>query len=279
MLTYDLLSIDTGAMQDRRWVDSQLPGSAEHALMLYPAEQFVNRWAQVVRQAQGQPGKTLRVSLIGADAHAVEMVFAIQLGLEKAGVPCQVHLVTGGEPLAGGAPAGVQKRVTALLKRRGIAVLDQACMRVEPGALKLSDGSVLPCDVPVLGVGVRGPEWLQHSGLDLGTADCVRVNASLQSTSHKNVFASGDVAVRNDREAPRNGVDAVRAGHDLALNLMASLTDQPLSPHDPGDRSVQVIGCGANHGIAHWGPVTAEGQWAWRLKERADQAFVAQFRR
>jgi NADH dehydrogenase FAD-containing subunit len=279
MLTYDLLSIDTGPSQDRRWLESHIPGSTEHSLLLYPAEQFVNRWTQVVRQAQAKQGQGLKVALLGADPHAIEMVFAIQLGLQKAGVDCEVCLITGGETLAGSAPAGVQKRILALLKRRGIQVMEQTCMRVDSGALTLSDGSVRPCDVPVVGVGVRGPEWLKHSGLTLGDADCVRVNGRLQSSSHKNVFAAGDVAIRNDREAPRNGVDAVRAGHDLALNLLASLTDQPLSPHDPSERNVQVIGCGANHGIAHWGPVTAEGQWAWRLKERADQAFVAQFRR
>ena len=34
---------------------------------------------------------------------------------------------------------------------------------------------------------------------------------------------------------------------------------------------VSFLNCGGGHAIASWGPLTAEGHWVWRLKQRQDQ--------
>jgi NADH dehydrogenase FAD-containing subunit len=142
------------------------------------------------------------------------------------------------------------------------------------------DGSrTLPSDVTVIATGSAAPDWLNHSGLAQDENGYALVNAHLQSTSHKNVFAAGDVTTRLDRRHARNGVYAVRAGADLALNLLATLTDQPLNAHMPSERSLNLISCGTGHAIANWGAFSAEGAWAWRWKDKIDREFMARFKR
>ena len=278
MLTYDFLSIDMGSVMERRQMESLMPGAAEHGLMAKPMEPFLNRWSHIVNQARAGAGKKLRVCVIGAGATGVELVFAMQEGLQKAGVAADIKLVTGGAPLLDNHPAGMQSRVRALLKVRSIELIDAMCTAMQAGAIKLSNGSSVGCDVPVIALGPFAPTWLTHSGLALDATGHVMVNHHLQSTSHKNVFASGEVANHVDRAAGPRNMARANAGPDLALNLLASLTDQPLNKHNPAERGPHFITCGANHAIANWGPFTAEGAWASRWRERTDHAFLNQFR-
>ena len=275
MLTYDFLSIDMGSVMERRQLDSLLPGAAEHGLMAKPMEQFVNRWSHIVNQARAN-SKKLRVCVIGAGALGVELAFSMQQGLQKAGVAADVKLVTHGSPLLPLHPSGMQNKAKALLKKRGIELLESICTGVQAGTITLASGTSVECDVPVVALGPHAPTWLSHSGLALDPAGHVMVNNHLQSSSHKNVFAAGEVT--SGGAGPGSEGDAGKAGPDLALNLLASITDQPLNKHNPADRAISFIYCGANHAIANWGPITAEGSWPARLRERADQAFMDQFR-
>ena len=278
MLTYDFLSVDMGSVMERRQMDSLMPGAAEHGLMAKPMEPFLNRWSHIVNQARAAAGKKLRVCVIGAGALGVELVFAMQQGLQKAGVAADIKLVTGGAPLLDNHPAGMQSRVRALLKTRSIELIDGVCTGMQADAIKLSNGTAVGCDVPVIALGPFAPTWLAHSGLALDATGHVMVNHHLQSTSHKNVFAAGEVASHANRPAGPRNAGGAKAGPDLALNLLASLTDQPLNKHHPAERGPHFIACGANHAIANWGPFTAEGAWASRWRERADHAFMNQFR-
>ncbi|MBY0465789.1 MAG: hypothetical protein K2W33_12690 [Burkholderiales bacterium] len=65
MMTYDFLSIDTGSVMEKRKLDRTIPGAAEHAILVRPMEQFVNRWTQVLNRAKAKPGHTLHVTVVG----------------------------------------------------------------------------------------------------------------------------------------------------------------------------------------------------------------------
>lgn len=279
MMTYDFLSIDTGSVMEKRKLDQSIPGASEHAILARPIEQFVNRWSQVLNRAKAKPGSTLRVTVVGGGASGIELLLAMQQGLQTAGVAAQLRLVTGGPTLAPDYPKGVQQRLAAQLRKRQIEIDMGTCTRVTADAVELDGGRTLPSDVTVVATGATPPDWLNHSGLAQDENGYALVNAHLQSTTHKNVFVAGDVATRFDRRHVGNGVHAERAGPDLALNLLASLTDQPLNAHMPSDRSLNLISCGAGHAIANWGAFSAEGAWAWRWKDKIDREFMARFRR
>jgi len=142
----------------------------------------------------------------------------------------------------------------------------------------LGNGARLACDVPLLAIGTHAPPWLQGSGLALSDSGHVLVNAFQQSTSHPQVFAAGDVATRADVPHARSGVYAVRAGPPLAHNLLAFHQRKPLKPHQPPTNTLNLLSCGTGHAIASYGPLSAQGAWAWRWKDRIDRGFIERYR-
>jgi pyridine nucleotide-disulfide oxidoreductase family protein len=275
-LPYDLLSIDTGAVLDRSRLDADMPGASAHALIVRPIEGFAKRWPSVMELARSRP---LSVAVIGAGAAGLELLFAAEHALRTHGLPgSPFTLITGGADVAGNYPPGVQARVRRQLRRRGITVLRDSCTGLQTGAVQLGSGATLACDVAILAIGTHAPPWLQGSGLALADTGHVLVNACQQSTSHPEVFAAGDVASRADTPHPKSGVYAVRAGPPLAHNLLAAHEGKPLKPHHPPRHTLNLLSCGPGHAIASWGPLHAEGGWAWRWKDRIDRGFMARYR-
>jgi selenide,water dikinase len=91
------------------------------------------------------------------------------------------------------------------------------------------------------------------------------------------VFAAGDAATRQDVSHPRSGVYAVRAGPPLARNLRLVLDGVSPLAYQPQARSLNLLSCGDRTAIAAWGPLTVEGAWVWRWKDRIDRAFIRRF--
>jgi pyridine nucleotide-disulfide oxidoreductase family protein len=275
-LPYHLLSIDTGAVIDRQRLEAEMPGVADHALIVRPIEVFASLWPRVVELAREKP---VSVAVIGSGAAGIELLLAAEQCLREQGVAgTRFTLITGAGEVAGNYSVGVRKRVLRQLKRRGVTVLRESCVGMEAGLVKLGSGAELSCDVPLLAIGTHAPSWLQGSGLALSEQGHVLVNAFQQSPSHPNVFAAGDVATREDQPHPKSGVYAVRAGPPLAHNLLAHHEGQPLRPHHPPRHTLNLLSCGTQHAIISWGPLHAEGAWAWRWKDHIDRGFVAKYR-
>jgi len=274
-LGYELLSIDTGAVMDRQ----SLPGAQQHALFVRPIEHFVklldSLWALAAK-------RVLDVVVVGGGAAGVELAMALQYrlsdrGQARQGERARIALVTGGEaPLTGYAP-GVMRRAERTLHQQRITVFKDTCVGVEAGAVLLGSGARLACDAPLLATGAEAPAWLAGSGLQLDERGFICTGATLQSTSHANVFAVGDVAARQDAKHPRSGVYAVRAGPPLAANLHAFLAGGALLPHPPQQRTLNLISCGAREAIVSYGGWHAQGRWAWWWKDRIDRAFIERY--
>jgi len=269
VLHYDALSVDVGGVIDR----DAIPGARERALFVRPMEHFARLWQDLLALAQQ---RTLSVVVIGGGAAGVELAMALQHRLDGR---ARVSLLTGGPPAMASYPEKVQRRAARALKRRGVTLLEDGCAEVADGHVVLGRGGRLSCDAPVVAIGSSAPPWLRGSGLALDAQGFIATGATLQSTSHPEVFAAGDVASRVDAPRPKSGVYAVRAGPPLALNLRRFVAGGPLQPYPPQPRSLNLLSCGTRHAIASWGDWSAEGRWVWWWKDRIDRAFVKQFSR
>ncbi len=268
LLHYDALSVDTGPVMDR----DAIPGAREHGLFVRPIEEFVLAWDELFALTQQQ---ILSVVVIGGGAAGVELALALQYRL---GERARVSLVTGGPAPLASHPRRVQARALRALKHFGVTVLEDSCTAVSGNHVQLGRGMRLECDAPVLALGASAPAWLRGSGLALDPLGFIATGATLQSTSHPEVFAAGDVATNAARPTPKSGVHAVRAGPPLALNLRRFLAAGPLQAHRPQTRSLYLLACGGRRAIASWGPWSAEGAWVWWWKDRIDRKFVALYR-
>ena len=263
---YDVLSINTGPVQDR----DSIPGAREHALFVRPIESFIALWKPTRAMADERP---LSVVVIGNGAAGVELVLAVRAAL---GARADLSIVSDGAPL----PAyslRVQRKALAALKRAKVQVLQGQCTAIERTHVIVGTSMRVVCDVPIIAVGSDAPAWLAGSGLALDEQGFVRVGPTLQSANHANVFAAGDIIVRDDLPHPRSGVYAVRAGPVLATNLRAFVAGGALAPYVPQPRSLNLLATGDGRAIASWGAWSAQGWLMGWCKDRIDHAFVARY--
>jgi pyridine nucleotide-disulfide oxidoreductase family protein len=268
---YDVLSLDTGATFDR----DAIRGAREHGLFLRPIEHFVQLFDRVPALAAD---RVLDVVVIGGGAAGFEVALAVHHRLNGSGDErARVCLVTGDASVLPSFNAKVRQRAINTLRRARITLMNQKVVEVGAQQVQLDNGARLVCDVPLLALPTVAPAWLKGSGLALDEQGFVATTATLQSTSHPEVFAAGDVAARNDRALPKSGVFAVRAGPALALNLRRRLAGGELLPWQPRERSLYLLSCGNRRAIVAWGDLSAQGRWAWWWKDQIDRGFVSSF--
>jgi len=266
VLHYEALSIDVGGVIDR----DAIPGARGRALFVRPMEQFAALWGGLLDLAQQ---RSLSVVVVGGGAGGVELAMALQHRLEGR---ARVSLVTGGPQSIASYPVRAQGRVRRALRRVGVTLFDDMCASIEPEHIVLAaHGGRLACDAPIVAIGSIAPTWLRQSGLSLDEHGFIATGPTLQSVSHAEVFAAGDVAARVDAPHPKSGVYAVRAGPPLALNLRRFVGGGALEPYRPQPRSLNLLSCGSRYAIASWGDWSAEGRWVWWWKDWIDRRFVA----
>ena len=269
-LTYDVLSINSGPVQDRQKIEQMMPGAREHALFVRPIEPFGALWPKVVAMGEKKP---LRFAIVGGGAAGFELACAVVHRLPAS----SVTLISGDAPVGANYPEKVQVMVTRALKGRKITVIQERVVGVAAGEVTLASGARLACDVPVVAIGAQAPAWLQGSGLALDEQGFVSVDAFQRATCHPQVFAAGDVSTRVDLTLPRSGVYAVRAGVPLAKNLRAVLAGIEPSPYTPQAKTLNLLSCGNRQAIASWGNWSAQGRWVWWLKDWIDRGFIRRY--
>jgi len=270
---FDLLSIDTGPEPAL----AGLPGAAEYALAVRPIERFIAAWPPLLERMLAQRGG-FDLVVVGAGAGGVELAFAAQHRCAVAGARhVRISLVGSAELPLHGAPTGIRRRIARMLEARGMGWLgSRQATGVAPRELEFAEGAALPFDACLIVTGAAAPRWPSASGLATDADGFIRVGRTLQSLSHPNVFAAGDVAAYHD-ERPKSGVYAVRAGPVLASNLRAACDGKPLRPWTPQRRALYLISTSGRHAFATWGGWSFGGRWVWRWKDRIDRRFVRQF--
>lgn len=268
---YDALSIDTGSLFDRE----AIVGARAHGLFLRPIEHFVVLFDEVLKLASQ---RVLDVVVVGGGAAGFELAMALQYRLCAGGEErARICLVTGDSVVLPSFGEGVRKAALRRLKRARVTVVNQRCVEIGATHALLENGARLSCDVPLLAMPSIAPQWARDSGLAVDPQGFIATGPTLQSLSHPQVFAAGDVASRSDLALPRSGVYAVRAGPALALNLRRFLAGGELQPWKTSLRSLYLLSCGERRAIASWGPWHVQGRWAWHWKDRIDRRFIERY--
>lgn len=271
-IPYDMLSIDTGSVLEL----NALPGAAQHALPVRPVERFVKQCRSLVNQVLARPRSI--ITMIGGGAGGIELTLALQHRLRRHAQDGKVvfQVVASSERLLPGHPSRVGRMLEAHLAARGILLYtDRSVAAFHPGGLVLHTGEEIESDFTLAATGASAPAWPATSGLAVDAQGFILVNEYLQSTSHANIFAAGDVASMAGHAHPKSGVFAIRAGPPLAENLRFTLDEQPLRRHHPHKRALNLIATGERHAVASWGPFAWQGGWVWRWKDRIDRAYIA----
>ncbi len=292
---YDVLSLNTGADTDMRWLgkdkdtaitttnttepskfDSEpdsKPNSdsnSDTVIAIRPLSIFTQQWQQILLNAERSDA--YKLAIVGAGAAATELVMSAQVALKRINVNHQVCLVCGDELLSG-FDQTFRRRVIKQLKRHNIKIIYARATGYQKGQLMTSQGS-LSVDAVIAATGVVGSGWTKETNLEIAGNGFIAVNATQQSISHSNVFAVGDVATRVDQEMAHSGVHAVHGGAVEADNILSYLADEPLQTYQPRSRTLYLLSCGDKYAIGSWGNHSLQGRWIWYLKRRIDKRFI-----
>ncbi|MGI9274698.1 MAG: FAD-dependent oxidoreductase [Endozoicomonas sp.] len=269
-LDYDFLSINTGSTQSRV-ID------APDCISIKPIHPFL-QWLNLELPSRLEEKRNFRLVIIGGGAVGVEVSMALRKRLQKHD-SAEIHILTASGILAG-YPQAVRQMVEDALIRKQISVHSNFKVAgVAKGTLSSTNGQKLKYDQVVLATTASPAKWPAQSTLATDARGFIRVNETLQSSSHANVFACGDIAAFPGSAVARSGVYAVRQAPVLHQNLIHRLQNTDLVAYKPQHRFLSLLSCADGHAIASRGCFRAQGRLIWLGKDWIDRRFMAQFPR
>lgn len=280
-LQYDVLSLDVGITPDTRG----LSGDIHLITPVKPIASFIDRWQDCLQRLTPEDS----IAVVGGGAASVEIALAIAAALNskrraqgemgQRGIACKdVHLISASEHILSEAPSRARRAIIRALDQYGVRLTTGVHVTgYEQRVLQGANGASIPASEVIWATGARPMPWLEGSGLDLDEHGYVLLAPTLQSVSHPNVFAAGDTASMAMDPRPKAGVYAVRQGPTLAANLRAYLESQSLNSYKPQSQHLALIALGEQRAVGFKNGVSFSGHWVWRMKDRIDRRFLAQF--
>ena len=279
---YDLLCIDTGSTPDL----SSVEGAQQHCIGVKPVSQLLDYWDTLQQKIlDNTSAQEIHIGAIGGGASAVEVILAMQHRLNKrlkaanrSSDHIHYHIICGPDEILPSHNPGVQQRYRKVISQRGVHLhTGFRVSKVEPDRIISDQGQTLMLDEIIWATAAIGADWPAQAGLECADNGCIRVNDFLQSVSHPDIFASGDIAEMVNHPRPKAGVFAVRQGPPLANNLRALLEQKKLKPYKPQAQFLSLISTGDKNAVASRGNWNIGGRWVWWWKDHIDQSFMRRF--
>ncbi len=284
-IKYDILSINVGSTPN----NFAISGVAEYTIPVKPVKQFIFQMDHIVHQSiHNEQFNTITV--VGGGASGVELIMAIQ---HRVQLELQAHgqqkksmsyrLMTADNIILPSHNPSVQKKVLNLFEQRGIELYlnakiskisqDQDTNKIIEYAhdQKISSHAIVWCTT------ASSATWPKKSGLAVDENGFIEVNDYLQSVSHDNIFATGDIASMVNYPRPKSGVYAVRQGPPLFANIRRFALGQNLKAYKPQKNFLSLLNCADKTAIASRGPLALQGAWVWRYKDWIDTNFMKLF--
>ncbi|MEM9007548.1 MAG: selenide, water dikinase SelD, partial [Cyanobacteria bacterium P01_F01_bin.86] len=286
-VAYDVLAVDIGSTP----ATVTVPAAAELAIPAKPVPDLLQAWNQFLDQVRVAPPGPIAIAIVGGGVGGVELTLNMQVRLwqllDELGRSRQdltLHLFHRGDEIANGRNRSTRRLLQRRFVERGVQMhvgesvcAVEATPVAEQRVVRCESGLTVTCDRVFWVTNASAPPWIRDTGLAIDDAGFILVQDTLQSCSHPNVFAAGDVATMKHYRRPKAGVFAVRQGPPLFNNLQAYLQDQPLKPFRPQKQYLNIIDMGDGSAIASRGPFTVESKLMRAWKDNIDQQFMGLF--
>ncbi len=285
-VSFDYLSIDIGSTPQA----IKVPGAQKWATPAKPVPQFLASWNRLCAEVSNSPEQAISLAIVGGGAGGVELALNMQRHLHDLLKQSQqdvnnltIHLFHRGQELLSHHNSWVSKRLEKILIKRGIQLHlqeDVVEITATSGNYKrviCQSGLKKECNFMFWVTNAAAPDWIKESGLSTDSKGFVLVKDTLQSLSHPNIFAAGDIATMQNYSRPKAGVFAVRQGKPLAENLRHILLGETLDLYVPQKRYLALIGTGDKQAIASWWRLGWQSAWLWQRKDHIDRKFMNLF--
>ncbi|WGV24108.1 FAD-dependent oxidoreductase [Halotia branconii] len=291
---FDVLSVDIGSTP----AIISVSGAAEYAIAAKPVPQLLEHWYQLIKKVTQNPQKPMRIGIVGGGAGGVELALSMQAHLHQILREHQqpiknlaIHLFQRHQELLPHYHHSVQRLVQQVLTERGINLhLRETVCQIAPQQItenqqneerfeiKCESGLTVEAQKVFWVTQASASQWLKTTGLRTDEQGFILVKDTLQSSTHPEVFAAGDIATMINHPHPKAGVFAVRQGKPLFENLQRFLLSKSLKPYIPQRQYLSLIGTGDKKAIATRGSLTLPPHkllWCW--KDWIDHRFMERF--
>ena len=267
-IPYDFLSINTGSTQSSL-VD------ASHCLCIKPVHHFLHWLYHEFPDRLNSHESPFELVIVGAGAAGVETAMALKYRYTRNKI--NIHVVSGSKILPG-YPAAIQAMMQKELNKKNIRVHQNfRVASIEKQQLISDHGDTLGYHQLILATSASPDHWPSESQLATDARGFILVNDQLQSVSHLNIFAAGDIATLSSSGLAKCGVYAVRQAPALYTNLCNTLSGKPLKPFRPQQQFLALLSCADGRAIASRGWFRAKGKIVWHWKDSIDRKFMGQF--
>ncbi|NLV24879.1 MAG: FAD-dependent oxidoreductase [Deltaproteobacteria bacterium] len=269
LVNYDVVSFNSGS--------GIALGRGEDDDRIIPVKPIINLLKGQKRILQESARHPLKLLVLGGGPAGVEIAGNLWALRENIGKKGDITLVAGSRLLKN-MPSRVRELAYAILRRRGIEILEGVhASKVSDGEALLSDGHRVGFDFAFAATGVTPSPLFKDSGLPTGPDGGLLVNSFLQSPAYPEMFGGGDCIHFQDRPLAKVGVYAVRENPILYQNLFNALENLPLTPFHPQKDYLLILNMGGGTGIFGRGKLAFGGRIAFWIKDRIDRAFMEEF--
>ena len=276
-IRYDALSINVGGE-----LGANLKGR-EHVIPVKPIGGFLPQWNRIL--ATLEPNTRVKLAIVGGGPGSAELALSIS---ERHPDQFDIELITANVNLLSQHNKRAQRKVREYLDKANVTTVhDFAVTEVRAKDSASSDRVSLrlisqnevfrDAHVVLWVAGVDGPRWLNNAVFALDNRGFLLVDDYLRSTSHVNVFASGDVASLVGQQRPKSGVFAVRQGPILSHNLRAEFRNRRFKRYRAQRLALAILRLENSNAVACRGSVTVSGRWVKIIKDRIDRRFMQRF--
>ncbi|WP_319421983.1 FAD-dependent oxidoreductase [Pleurocapsa sp. FMAR1] len=274
-LKFDYLSLDIGSTPQT----ITIPGAKDYAIPAKPVPIFLDCWNKLKQEALSHPEKSLSIVIVGGGAGGVELALNMQTCLQDGGQNnLAIHLVHRGKQLLTGHSDWVSNKLAKIIRQRNIRLhLEESVVEVLPDEVICKSGLSIKYTHVFWITQATAPNWIEESNLTTDEQGFILVTDTLQSISHPQVFAAGDIATMINYKRPKAGVFAVRQGQPLVDNWRNILTGKSLQTYVPQEKYLALIGTGDHQAIASWSDFGWRSTLFWWLKDYIDRKFMNQF--
>ncbi len=281
-IEYDVCSVDIGITPSQ-----SIEGSKEFAVPVKPISAFYSHWQTLQntllshKSQANKKSEPFKVAIIGGGAGGIELITAMEYWASQNSCHAQFTLLSRGQSLLPDYPKPLQKKLLKHFSNNNIQLhlgfdsqtISQSHSKsyVHDKQQKVAFDKVFYCTQ------ASAAPWLKQSQLALNVQGFIKVNNQLQSTSHQEVFAAGDIAHQVEHPRPKAGVYAVRSAPILFNNLINAALDKPLKSFEPQKDFLSLLALGGKIALGSRKPFSFAGAWVWRWKNHIDVKFMNLF--
>ncbi len=269
-ISYDVISLNTGSFVPV----AESMTDDETVFTVKPIENLLKanrKISEILKTGD------LTATVVGGGPTGVEVAGNLDRLVRNESGRCRITLVAGTRLLSQ-FKASVRQRALNSLGSRNVQVMEGVRLAAaKDGAVELSDGAVMECDIIFMAIGVKPSLLFEDSGLPIGRDGGMLVNQFLQSVSYPEIFGGGDCISFEPQPLAKVGVYAVRQNPILLHNLLSALNGHELRPFVPQKSILLALNLGDGTAIVHWHSMVWGGRLGFAVKDYIDRKFMRLF--